>query len=68
MDLIIEKNKEIEKCREECELLENEIKNKRVLLRQTRQNMEKHQKELQDLIKKENEPEPVEEPMDETAE
>lgn len=64
MDLIIEKNKEISKCYEECNLLEDEIKNKRVLLRQTRQNMEKHQKELQYLIKKEN----TEEPMDETAE
>lgn len=58
MDLIIEKNKEITKCREECNLLENEIKNKRVLLRQKRQEMEADQEKLQELIKQENEPEP----------
>ena len=53
MEALIEENSRIEQCREECQLLEQEIKTKRQTLRQKKNEMEEAQQRLQELIKNE---------------
>lgn len=60
MEALIEENSRIEQCREECQLLEQEIKTKRQTLRQKKNEMEEAQQRLQELIKNEEPEEPTE--------